>query len=88
MCICRKTYELLLPVVKPEPLPPQTFNYGGSNSPDISLGPGSTGLRDACGMNMTARKISMKTIPAIMRMRTRLGMRGRMTECRHIYKQF
>lgn len=46
MCICRKTYELLLPVVKPEPLPPQTFNYGGSNSSDTSLSPGSTGLRD------------------------------------------
>lgn len=43
---CWNGYELLVPVVKPEPLPPQTFNYGGSNSPDTSLGPGSTGLRD------------------------------------------
>lgn len=43
---CWNGYKLLVPVVKPEPLPPQTFNYGGSNSPDTSLGPGSTGLRD------------------------------------------
>ena len=43
---CWNGYKLLVPVVKPEPLPPQTFNYGGSNNPDTSLGPGSTGLRD------------------------------------------
>ena len=43
---CWNGYELLVPVIKPEPLPPQTFNYGGSSSPDTSLGPGSTGLRD------------------------------------------
>ena len=43
---CWDGYELLVSVVKPEPLPPQTFNYGGSTSPDTSLGPGSTGLRD------------------------------------------
>ena len=43
---CWNGYELLVPVIKPEPLPPQTFNYGGSTSPDTSLGPGSTGLQD------------------------------------------
>lgn len=43
---CWNGYELLVPVVKPEPLPPQTFDYGGSTSPDTSLGSGSTGLRD------------------------------------------
>ena len=43
---CWNGYELLVPVIKPEPLPPQTFNYGGSTSPDTSLGHGSTGLRD------------------------------------------
>ena len=43
---CWNGYELLVHVIKPEPLPPQTFNYGGSTSPDTSLGPGSTGLRD------------------------------------------
>ena len=44
---CWDGNKLLVAVVKPESLPPQTFNSGSSSSgKDSSLGPGSTGLRD------------------------------------------